>query len=266
MKTKQIIVILITIIILSGCSAKEDYGVFLGLDNSNLEIFTFYDTVVIDAQYFSKEDVEFLHENDVKVLSYLNVGSIENFRDYYEDFEYLTLGIYENWEEEKWVDVSVQEWQDFICGTIAKEIYEKGIDGFFVDNCDVYYNYNNEEIYQGLVNILGNISNYDKDVVINGGDKFVARYIEENAGISGVLTGINQEEVFSTYDFNAGISSKSSDEEREYYQNYIDKCSRLGADVYLIEYTNDIKIIKEVEKYCNKRGFKYYIADSIELN
>lgn len=266
MKTKQIIMIVITIIILSGCSGKEDYGVFLSLDNSNLEIFTIYDTVVIDAQYFSKEDIEFLHENDVKVLSYFNVGSIENFRDYYEDFEYLTLGIYENWEEEKWVDVSAQEWQDFICGTIAKELYEKGIDGFFVDNCDVYYNYNNEEIYQGLVNILGDICNYDKDVVINGGDKFVTRYIEENAVVDGVLTGVNQEEVFSKYDFDSGTSIESSSEDREYYQNYLEKCKIHGADIYLIEYTNDTKIINEVEKYCNEKGFKYYIADSIELN
>ena len=37
----------------------------------------------------------------VKVYTYLNVGSIENFRDYYKKYEYLTIGTYENWEEEK---------------------------------------------------------------------------------------------------------------------------------------------------------------------
>ena len=69
-----------------------------------------YETVVIDAQYFSKKDIRKLHAGGTKVYSYLNIGSIENFRSYYKTYEHLAIGDYENWEEEKWVNVADNLW------------------------------------------------------------------------------------------------------------------------------------------------------------
>ena len=36
---------------------KKDYGVFLNADDSSLERFKEYDTIVIDAQYFTRKDI-----------------------------------------------------------------------------------------------------------------------------------------------------------------------------------------------------------------
>ena len=36
---------------------KNDYGVFLNADASSLERFKMYETIVIDAQYFTKRDI-----------------------------------------------------------------------------------------------------------------------------------------------------------------------------------------------------------------
>ena len=93
---------------------KNDYGVFLNADASSLERFKKYDLIVIDAQYFTKKDIESLHQNGTKVYTYLNIGSVENFREYYKTYEKFTIGKYEHWDEEKWVDVSVPAWQKFI--------------------------------------------------------------------------------------------------------------------------------------------------------
>lgn len=41
---------------------KNDYGVFLNADASSLERFKMYETIVIDAQYFTKRDIELLHQ------------------------------------------------------------------------------------------------------------------------------------------------------------------------------------------------------------
>ena len=68
-----------------------------------------------------------LHKG-VKVYTYLNVSSIENFRYYYKKYEYLTIGNYENWEEEKWVNVSNKDWQKF-AENCQKKL--KKVDGFF---------------------------------------------------------------------------------------------------------------------------------------
>ena len=94
-----------------------------------------YETIVIDAQYFTKRDIELLHQNGTVVYTYLNIGSIENFREYYTTYAELAIGEYEHWEEEEWVDVANPDWQKFI-GQLSQELYEKGVDGFFIDNCD----------------------------------------------------------------------------------------------------------------------------------
>ena len=130
--------------------------------------------MVIDAQYFSAKDIRTLHKKGVKVYTYLNVGSIENFRDYYKKYEYLTIGNYENWEEEKWVDVSNKDWQKFM-GKLSKKLLKKGVDGFFIDNCDVYDYAKTKKNFKGLAKILKNIKRLGKGVIINGGDVFVTK-------------------------------------------------------------------------------------------
>ena len=132
---------------------KNDYGVFLNADASSLERFKMYETIVIDAQYFTKRDIELLHQNGTVVYTYLNIGSIENFRKYYTTYAELAIGEYEHWEEEQWVDVAKPDWQKFI-GQLSQELYEKGVDGFFIDNCDVYYYAPRESIFEGLTAIL----------------------------------------------------------------------------------------------------------------
>ena len=67
--------------------------------------------------------------------TYLNIGSIENFREYYTTYAEVAIGEYEHWEEEEWVDAANPDWQKFI-GQLSQELYEKGVDGFFIDNCD----------------------------------------------------------------------------------------------------------------------------------
>lgn len=170
---------------------KKDYGVFLNADDSSLERFKEYDTIVIDAQYFTRKDIGILHENDVTVYTYLNIGSIENFREYYADYEKLALGDYEHWEEEKWMDVSSPDWQKFI-GSLARELYEKGVDGFFIDNCDVYYYAATASIFDGLTVILQDVMSLGKEVIINGGDVYVTEYRERYGTAKDIMTGVNQ--------------------------------------------------------------------------
>ena len=59
-----------------------------------MERFKIYETIVIDAQYFTKRDIELLHQNGTVVYTYLNIGSIENFREYYTTYAELAIGEY----------------------------------------------------------------------------------------------------------------------------------------------------------------------------
>ena len=243
---------------------KNDYGVFLNADASSLKQLKNYDLIVIDAQYFTKSDIELLHQNGTKVYTYLNIGSIENFREYYTSYEKLTIGRYEHWDEEKWVDVADPDWQKFI-EQLSQELFEKGVDGFFIDNCDVYYYAPRESIFEGLTAILQNIMTFDKAVIINGGDTYVTEYSERYGDIDHIMTGVNQESVWSAIDFDKGTFYEQTKETRDYYCNYLEACQADGMDVYLLEYTTDKKLIQKIKKYCNEHDFHFYVSNSLEL-
>lgn len=243
---------------------KNDYGVFLNADASSLERFKRYDLIVIDAQYFTKKDIESLHQNGTKVYTYLNIGSVENFREYYKTYEKFTIGKYEHWDEEKWVDVSVPAWQKFI-EQLSKKLFEKGVDGFFIDNCDVYYYAPRKSIFEGLTAILQNIMTLKKAVIINGGDTYVTEYRERYGAVDHIMTGVNQESVWSGIDFDKVTFNEQTRETREYYSKYLEACKADGMEVYLLEYTTDEKLIQKIKKYCKEKNFHFYISNSLEL-
>ncbi len=246
--------------------SRKPYGVFLSIDESQMSKLKGYDVVVIDAQYFSSASIKKLHDDGQKVYSYLNIGSLENFRWYYKKYRYLSLGRYENWSEEVWMNVSSVRWQKFVVNTLARSLIKKGVDGFFIDNCDVYYNYPKRKIFNGLTIILRQLRRTGKKVIINGGDTYVNQYYRKYRRYKDILTGINQESVFSSIDFDNDKLITQNSEDSKYYQNYIGKYGKLGADIYVIEYTTDSKIIEQINNYCNTNNCKYYVSDSIELD
>ena len=256
--------------ILCGCAASEsrsEYGIFIGVDPDDLpEDMKDYDIIVIDAQNFTRGQIQKFKNNGQKVYSYINAGSIEKTRSYYGKYADLTLDPYENWDEEYWVDVSSEKWQDFISYDISQKLLDKDIDGFFVDNIDIYYQYPRPEIYNGLCNILNNLMDYDKPVIVNGGDVFVSEYISRNGNIKDILTGINQETVFSKINFDQETFEKNDEDTIEYFKKYIAECKSNGLDVYITEYTTDKKLIRQIKDYCKENGFHYYISDSIQLD
>ncbi len=246
-------------------SFTGEYGVFVGADNTQLDRIKEYQTVVIDASYFTKDDINSLHENGQTVYTYLNIGSLESFRDYYGEYAQYTLSAYDNWSEERWMDVSVDSWQKFISQQVAKEYLDKGVDGFFVDNCDVYYKYKGGRIYTGIVNILTTLMSYNKEVIINGGDTFISEYMKRGEDISAILTGVDQECVATSIDFDNNTFTNASEDTKTYYKEYFDKLKELKTKIYIIEYTKDKDLAETLKAEYTQEGYTCYIADSIEL-
>jgi len=245
---------------------KYKYGVFLSV-TKNLNKLKNYETVVIDAQNFKKKEIKAFKAKGHKVYSYINIGSLENFRSYYKQYKSLKLGNYEHWDEEIWINVTDKKWQKFITKTLIPSLLNKGIDGFFVDNCDVYYHYKKKGIMNGLTVMMKAMVATGKKVLINGGDCYLDAYCKSGGKWSYVITGINQETVFSKIIWNKknkfGTASKK---DQKYFKSYIERYAKKGADIYLLEYTRDKKLISKIKSYCNKKGFGYYVSDSVELD
>lgn len=253
------------IFIMAGCGSKKTYGVFIGADYDKIKMLTEYETVVIDAAGFSKKEITQIKEKGTRVFSYLNIGSIEEFRDYYDEFTGKTLGEYENWSDEYWMDVSDPFWQAK-CLELAEELKNKGIDGFFIDNCDVYYNFPTDEIYNGLTTILTQLSEIDKDIIINGGDEYVTRYLDNKAQDKIIFKGVNQECVCTAIDFSEGKFIKADADSKEYFTEYLNKLQKNGYDVYVIEYSTDKNLSNQSQKYAEKNNWTIYLSDSLNLD
>ena len=259
---------------------REDYGVFLGISMSSdtgeegltsddketdqLLFLAKYKTVILSPGSFTKKDLQYLHRAGTKAYAYINVGALEEYDPEYLRFKKLTLAPYENWEDESWVDVSDKEWQNYITEKIAKEIAELGFDGFFLDNFDVYYLFPEEKIYRGLDAVLSGLQKYNMPIILNGGDSYVSRAIEENA-TNLLFQGVNQEDVFTAYHFDTNTSSLQDSDTRHYYQDYLEKAKNAGLSVFILEYKADKELSKEVSSYCKEKHFQWYNAPDIFL-
>ena len=243
----------------------ERYGVFIGIDRKDIKKLKDYQTVIIDAEHFTKADITKLKKAGKTVYTYLSIGSLEDYRSYYKAYKHLAISKYDGWEGEEWVDVSDKSWQKLMLKR-AKEFKNKGVDGFFLDNADVYYQYKEPRIYKGLVKILTDIRKLNTKVIINGGDVFVSKYLKENKDLKIIADGVNQEGVFTTL-----VEDKKKGEEiTRYYLNYLKKLSKKGIRIYLTEYivedNKDDGLEDKIADYCEKRGWDYYISDDLELD
>ena len=259
--------VLLLCVVFSFLTFKEtSYAVLLGIDPEQASCLSRYKTVVIDAQYFTKDEIAAVQQKGTKVYTYLNIGSVETFREGYDSLRSLALAPYDNWPDEFWVDVSKQEWQTFVADE-AKSLAEKGVDGFFLDNADVYYLYPTDAIFDGLNAILTDLAQYGKPVLINGGDTYVSRAVLDSASPNAVITGVNQECVFTNIDFDAGTLIRQDADTTSYYQEYLARCKSAGLSVYLTEYAKSgDNITRKIEAFCKERGYLYYVSPSINLD
>ena len=93
-------------------------------------------------------------------------------------------------------------------GKLSKKLLKKGVDGFFIDNCDVYDYVKTKKNFKGLAKILKNIKRLGKGVMINGGDVFVTKYRKTYGSAKDIMTAVNQESVWSSIRFETGTFGK----------------------------------------------------------
>ena len=248
-------------------AAQYQYGVFIGLDPSQINKLTSYNEVVIDASYYTKSQIAFLHSKGIKVYSYLNIGSIESFRSYYNNFMNITLGDYQNWNDEKWIDVSNSKWQDYVVTTLAKNLKAKGVDGFFLDNIDVYTEYHTDSIFNGILNIINRLnSTYRLPIIANGGYDFFKAAMGKNLTLNKLVYGVNTESVYTTVNFDNNTFGVNSLTDRQYAIDYLNSLKAKGINIYIIEYTQDANLKQTIVDFYNKLNYKCYVSSSLSLN
>lgn len=282
---KKFIYLVVSLVALSACtfnkntthsksdSSKEKFGVFLGASDANVEKISKYQKVMIDIDEFSEQSIKYLKDNNVEIYAYLSVGSLEKYRPYYEEFKDYTFMDYENWPDERWIDVSEPKWISHL-NSEATRFQNLGAKGLFMDNFDVYYivmeeyecaNSFKQKIYNACQTILRNFDDLGLELVINSGTDLLERLKDESSPSWEKIDVYCQECVFSKIeDYERDIFSKQDEETQSYYlsiTSFMKEC----ADILFLEYTIDEELIKEVDQYCKKNNFYYYVSSTIEL-
>jgi endo-alpha-1,4-polygalactosaminidase (GH114 family) len=224
-----------------------------------------YKSIVIDAQHYTAAEIKKLKSGGRKVYSYLSIGSIATYRPYYNRFKKYALGGYTNWKSERWIDTSKKAWQDFVVNELVAGFKKKGVDGLWVDNTDVFYEFHRAPIFNGLVYILRRCKNKGFPIIINGGDVFVSHCIK--SGKKGCFDGVMQEEVLTRiYNYNKNEFRIQLSSDRKYYEAYLKRVKNAGYSIALLEYAKGASMRQTIARYCKNHGYSYYIATNVALN
>ncbi|MCF6307418.1 MAG: endo alpha-1,4 polygalactosaminidase [Flavobacteriaceae bacterium] len=111
------------------------------LDELPTNFTTEAEVIDIDAFDATPELVAILQAQDKRVIAYLSVGSVEDFREDASDFPPEIIGnVYEGFEDENWLDVRQIDLLAPIMRARLDMIQEKGFDGIEPDNINGYQN------------------------------------------------------------------------------------------------------------------------------
>ena len=250
------------------------YGVFLGADGSAKARISAYNKVAIDIDEFESSDITYLKNKGCEIYAYLSIGSLENYRDYYEEYKDYAFFEYTNWPDEKWIDVSQESWQNLLVSE-ANRFKGLGASGLFMDNFDVYYiaseeykgdKVSAESIYNACITILNALSALNLKLIINSGSTLLERFYEEKRyDLLNKIDVYCQESVFSNIlDYDKDVFGRQEKDEHDYYLSVISFMKKY-SEILLLEYTTDEELKNEITTYCKNNSYHYYVSSHVNL-
>lgn len=163
-----------------------------------------------------------------KVLSYLNLGSCENFRGYWSKVpagflscsanKAAQLGTYAGYGDEVWMNVGNADYQNLVINYIVPRLAAQGVDGFYFDNMEIVEHGTNTrngpcdaQCSQGGLNLIARLRDkYPSMLFVLQNATSNKTRLGQATGASGtvafpsLLDGIAHEEVYKpTYDAGA---------------------------------------------------------------
>lgn len=240
------------------------YKVYLGANGSNTNkiIKAKPSIAVIEMTEFTDGQIKKLRTKGIKLIAYLNVGAIEKTRPYYQKYKKYVIGSYSDWDE-KWMDLSKKEWQDFLLSQ-AKKFKARGAMGLYIDNLDVVEEYKSKKLYAHARAILKRIrKETGLYLMVNGADYFVAKCIKDKAIC---FQAIQQEEVFTRItSISKNKAGSQSAAEKKRLKAYCTSVKKHGISVYLLEYRANAANLAKIAAYCKKYKMHYYNSKTVDL-
>lgn len=221
------------------------------------------DLVIFDSDGIDQRVITDAKKRQVHLYDYLNVGSIEPSRKYYDEFKDLRIAKYSGWNE-FWIDVTDIRWQNKLI-ELAKEKKKKGAIGLYMDNGDILWQCiegfkenktkmiksipDPEKVFFALKYVVEKIATEVGLIIMpNGADVFVRQMFYRGWGCY-IKTVIQEGVLYSNF-------KKQNRYETAYLVEYLNWCLDNGLYVRGIEYVKSASGIKEVKRFYSDHGYK----------
>ena len=221
--------------------------------------------IVVEPDDYTKDTIAKIKAKGYKVLAYLSLGTIEKERPWYAKYKAYGLGKLEDWPNEVYADVRKKAWRDFVVDR-AKKLKDKGFDGWWVDNLDVYEYYRSAKMFVACNVALKRIKRLGGYIMVNGGSDFFDYAMDHDYSLS-MVDGVTQEEVFSliTSYKGDGKFSKQKKSQKDFYKSLLKKLRKRKVDIFLLEYTKNEGLKEEIKKWAKENKASYYISGKVNL-
>lgn len=157
--------------------------------------YTGYGLVVLDGQEATTGQVQALRRGGKLVLAYLDVGTIEPGRPWYETAKPYRLDYWPDWAE-WYASLAAPGYRRLISRTVAPSMLRKGFDGLFLDNTDMIETHPQQT--SGMRTLVRGLAR----TVHSQGKLLFAQNGEDSIGpLLPYYDGWNREDVSATYDF-----------------------------------------------------------------
>ena len=151
--------------------------------------------LALEPDDYSPEEIQAIRKKGYKVLGYMSVGTLEEYRPWFKEYSKYKFEKLEDWPDEYYVDVRKNGWRKFLKSR-AEEIKEKGFDGWWCDNIDVYTEHKSKAMFTALASVFLMLKEIGGYVMINGGSEWVDDAIDRGENLKNISTAIRRRRFF----------------------------------------------------------------------
>ena len=222
--------------------------------------------IAIESDDYTDKQIKAIKAKGYRVLAYLSIGTIEEERPWFKQFEKYKKKRLEDWHKEYYMDMTKTVWQKFLVNR-ATALKKRGFDGWWLDNLDVYSEYKSSKEFTACYGLLQKIKKIGGYVMVNGGSEFWDDAIDRRAELKYVVNGYTQEEVFSRItDYSGkGKFGKQNPKDRKFYQELMLLLEKRKINCYMLEYTRDKALKDKIKKWGKDHKVGYCISEDVNL-
>ena len=223
--------------------------------------------LAIEPEDYSDAELKAIKERGYTLLAYLSIGTISTERSWYRKYSQYKLKRLPDWAKEYYMDMRYPQWTAFLVRR-ASALKKRGFDGWWLDNLDVYEEYPYTVIFHACASVLRQIKALGGYVMVNGGSEFWDAAMDHKMYMAKLVSGVTQEEVFSriTSYSGKGKFGKQTAGQSRFYQALLRRLLKSKVQTFLLEYTRDEAVKKQIKDFCSKYKMTgYCISSDVDL-